>query len=129
MAYTNDVVQVGREYEYRNLLLIASGIQMAGPDLTPKTFQQGLQRAIFPNPDTGIRAGHVGFAGGSHAMTVDAAEFWWSNTDPGPLPDESTGGTWCYVDHGARHSLADPWPAGDPFFREPCDSGDEPATG
>jgi hypothetical protein len=128
MPYGSETDEVGRDYEYRNLLLIASGIQMAGPGLTPETFQAGLQRALFPNPDTGIMAGHVGFNGGSHAMTIDAAEYWWSNADRGPLPDESSGGAWCYVDHGRRHSLSNPWPiGGDPFFNQPCDAGNEPA--
>jgi hypothetical protein len=71
--------------------------------------------------------GKVDFTGGSHSMTIDAAEWYWSNTDPGPLPDEkSKPGTFCYVDHGARHSLANQWPSGDPFFQGPCDSGNEP---
>lgn len=126
--YQSETAEVGRDYMYRNLLLIAAGIQMAGPHLTPQSFQAGLQRAQFPNPPNAIMAGKVGFNGGSHAMTIDVAEFWWSNVDPGPLPDETSGGAWCYVDHGARHSLADPWPAGDPgFFNPPCDSGNEPA--
>jgi hypothetical protein len=63
-------------------------------------------------------------------MTLDAAEFWWGLTDAGPYPDEpaGSGGTWCYVDHGARHSITNPWPSsGDPFFQGPCDSGNEPA--
>ena len=36
---------------YSSLLLLASGIQLAGPNLTPATFQAGLMRADqFPNP-------------------------------------------------------------------------------
>jgi hypothetical protein len=126
--YESDLLEDVRDYEYHNLLLLASGIQMAGPDLTPANFEAGLQKAVFPNPDTGIHAGHVGFQGGSHAMTIDAAEIWWSNTEHGPYADEGAG-TWCYVEHGARHSLASPWPAGDPFFHGPCDSGGQPAGG
>ena len=126
--YASDLIEDVRDYEYHNLLLIASGIQMAGPNLTPTNFEAGLQKAAFPNPDTGIHAGHVGFGGGSHAMTVDAAEFWWSNTEHGPYADEGAG-TFCYVDHGARHSLADPWPAGDPFFTGACDSGSQSGGG
>jgi hypothetical protein len=108
------------------MLLIASGIQMAGPKLTPATFEAGLQRAMFPNPDHPIKAGKVGFFGGSHAMTIDAAEIWWSASSPGPYPDAS-GGTYCYVDNGARHSIGTFPKGGDPFFNQPCDSGTRPA--
>lgn len=101
---------------YRSLLLLASGIQMAGPHLTPLSFESGLQKTVFPNPDTSIFAGHVGFAGPlgpDHSMMVDAAEIWWSNTDDG--------GAYCYVAHGARHPLGQPWKPIGQLFRPPCD--------
>jgi hypothetical protein len=107
---------------YRSLLLLASGIQMAGPNLTPKTFAEGLQRTVFPNPDSPIQAGKVGFQGGSHSMTLDANEFWWSNTDPGPYADKGDG-TLCYIENGKRHTEND-WPHGDAdFFKAPCMAG------
>jgi hypothetical protein len=126
-TYGSESTTFGVQEIYHQLLLLASGIQMAGPNLKPETFQSGLQAATFPNsPTPPIMAGKVGFAGGSHTMTIDAAEWWWSNTDPGPLPDEkSKPGTFCYADHGARHSLVSPWPRGDPFFQGPCDSGNQ----
>jgi hypothetical protein len=110
------------ESDYRTLLLLVSGIQMAGPRLTPMSFAHGLHGSAFPNPDTSIMAGHVGFPGASTSMTLDGAEYWWSNTDRGPY-SESRAGTICYVDHGARYTY-DTWPTGpDAFFRQPCDSG------
>ncbi|HXA29886.1 MAG TPA: hypothetical protein VN193_14190 [Candidatus Angelobacter sp.] len=129
-TYGNESTSTGYQEIYHQLLLLASGIQMAGPNLTPATFQSGMQTTTFPNsPAPPIMPGKVGFAGGSHTMTVDAAEWWWSNTDPGPLPDEkSQPGAFCYVDHGARRSLVNPWPSGDPFFHGPCDSGNEDVT-
>jgi hypothetical protein len=110
---------------YHSLLLLASGIQMAGPHLTPTTFAQGLQRADFPNPFSPIMAGDVGFAPGSHTMTLDAAEYWYSNSAPGPYSDESAGGgTICYVDGGRRYRPgAFPKVRQDPFFVGSCDSG------
>lgn len=108
---------------YRPLLLLASGIQMAGPDLTPETFQTGLARAAFPNPQTPLMAGDVGFdtPGATHSMTKDLAEFWWSNTATDSWGEP--GGTLCYVDDGTRHSLGN-WPrGGDPFFQGTCDTG------
>ncbi|MFN2464031.1 MAG: hypothetical protein ABR573_09045 [Candidatus Dormibacteria bacterium] len=105
---------------YHTLLLIASGIQMAGPNLNPQTFEHGLQTTVFPNPDTPpIFQGHVGFNGPygpDHSMIKDAAEIWWSNTD--------AGGAYCYVAHGARHPVGSPWEKGDSqdFAPNPCDS-------
>lgn len=111
---------------YRGLLILASGIQMAGPHLTPDTFAAALHRTVFPNPDTSIRAGHVSFLGGSYSMTVDAAEFWWSNSAPSPYGADDGSGSICYVDHGARHSI-DSWPRGGSlFFAGTCDSGANP---
>ncbi len=109
-----------RNDNYRSLLLLASGIQMAGPNLTPQTFEAGLERTVFPNPDPGLMAGHVGFGGGSHSMTLDAAEWWWSNQAPSPYSGEPPGSL-CYVDHGARHSGGD-WPSQDELQNGVCDS-------
>ena len=126
-TYESESKSTGIEEIYHQLLLLASGIQMAGPNLTPSSFQSGLQSTPFPNsPTPAIMPGKVGFAGGSHTMTIDAAEWWWSNADPGPLPDEKSKlGAFCYVEHGGRHSLVNQWPSGDPFFQGPCDSGNE----
>jgi hypothetical protein len=111
--------------DYHDLLLIASGLQMAGPHLTPTTFTRGLQKAAFPSPyPEPNMEGRVGFAGGSHAMTLDAAVWWWSNVDRSPYTDESTGAI-CYYQHGARF-LSGRWQkidGPDPLFQGPCDSG------
>ena len=111
-------VEVDQEV-YRDMLVLFSGIQMAGPDLTPQTFAQGLAAAAFPNPDTSTRAGHVGFAGFTYSMTIDGTEFYFGNGQPSPYPD--TTGAICYVNDGKRYS-AGSWPrGGDPFFQAPCD--------
>jgi hypothetical protein len=53
-------------------------------------------------------------------MTLDGAEFWFSNSAAGPQPSDGSGAT-CYVLGGLR-SLS--WPrTGDPFFSGTCDSG------
>jgi hypothetical protein len=106
-------------YAYRELLALASGIQMAGPNLTPETFARGMQRTKFPNPFSPLMAGNVGFAG-DHEMTDDAAEIWWSNSAASPY--EMTGGAYCYVDGGKRKRKGG-WGKGDPLFKEPCVSG------
>lgn len=109
---------------YHELLLIASGIQMAGPHLTPTTFEAGLQRTTFPNPEDGLRQGKVGFAGGSHAMTTDAAEYYWSSRATSPYSDVVGQGAFCYYQHGRRFTLQT-WPRDEmPYRRTPCDSRD-----
>ena len=110
--------------QYWAIFQIAAGIQMAGPHLTPQTFEEGLRRAQFPNPITKIMEGAAGFNDpfASHSMTKDGSEIYWDNS----ATDGAGGagnGAWCYVDGGARHRLGT-WPAGgDPFFKGPCDTG------
>jgi hypothetical protein len=110
---------------YRGLLLIASGIQMAGPHLTPATFRDGLRRTNFPNPITVTHAGFVGFPSDGYSMTDDAAEWWYSTTADGPFSDSSSHpGTVCYVEKGIRRTIGHfPHGGADPFFAGSCYSG------
>lgn len=104
---------LNQNFLYWDLLLIASGIQMAGPNLTPQTFEQGLFRTQFPNPGAGAAPyyqGTVGFGPGNHSMVDDFGLAWFSLTDP--PPDSSAPGAYCYVDKGRRFSLGN-WPVGD----------------
>jgi hypothetical protein len=58
----------------------------------------------------------VGFQnllGPKHSMMLDAAEIWWSNTDDG--------GAYCYVAHGARHPIDQPWREIGRPFEGACD--------
>lgn len=107
---------------YLQLLLLASGIQLAGPDLTPETFRAGLQRARWANPNAGQAPyfqARVGFEGPRHTMTSDASMFWFDPQTPGTV-DPSVPGAICYVDGGRRYGLGQ-WPRTDPAFRTgPC---------
>jgi hypothetical protein len=108
------------DLHYRSYLALVSGIQMAGPNLTPETFRRALQATKFPNPDHPIMAGKVGFEG-DFTMTSDAAEFWWSRNDASPY--EGRPPAMCWVDGGRRYARGT-WPkGGDLFFKGPCDSG------
>ena len=103
---------------YKTMLLLASGIQLAGPNLTPETFAAGLQRATFPNPEHPNQAGKVGFEGGTHSMTKEVAEFWWTFDQAGP--DMSAAPTPCYFP-GAAHYRLGTMPSGRAgFFTSPC---------
>jgi hypothetical protein len=110
---------------YRTLLLIASGIQMAGPNLTPATFAAGLQSTKFAYPpDDPTHAGDVGFLDGDHSMADTLVEYWWSETSPRPNGEER--GALCYVDHGARRRVG-AWPQQrDPFYQPLCDNSGDP---
>ncbi|MDT7571203.1 MAG: hypothetical protein QOE05_1377 [Actinomycetota bacterium] len=102
---------------YQQLLLLASAIQLAGPKLTPQTFAAGLARARFPNPGAAgapYYQARVGFDGGRHTMTADAAMFWYDPSRPGTI-DPSSPGAICYVDHGRRYRLGE-WRRSDPVF-------------
>ncbi|HVE75550.1 MAG TPA: hypothetical protein VND22_02155 [Actinomycetota bacterium] len=108
--------------KYRSLLLLASGIQMAGPELTPQTFAAALARTKFPNPDHKNLPGRVGFNDGDHGMMNDMAEIWWSNDAQSPYPEEERG-SWCYVEGGARRARG-AFPRGDSvFFSGECVTG------
>jgi hypothetical protein len=108
--------------DYKCILLLAAGIQMAGPNLNPQTFAAALHRTVFPNPKTAAFEGDAGFAGGSYSMTTDGAEFWWSNS--ARAPGNGGTGTWCYIAGGVRQR-AGSWPKGKTNFFDPaaCDSG------
>jgi hypothetical protein len=106
---------------YHSILLLASGLQMAGPHLTPESFAAGLHRTVFPNPENWQMEGKVGFPGDNHAMTTDVAELWWSPTAPSPYPDEGSG-AFCYVNGGERFALGG-FPRQDTAFQGPCFDG------
>jgi hypothetical protein len=109
---------------YSSLLLLASGIQLAGPNLTPETFQEGLFRAHFPNPGAGgppYFQARVGFEGGRHTFDTDAAMYWYSRTDRGTVEPNMVGAI-CYVHLGRRYQLG-AWPKEQPAFFNDCRSG------
>ena len=107
---------------YYQLLLLASAIQLAGPDLTPASFQRGLQLAQFANPGAGAAPyfqAKAGFPSQRHVMTHDAAMFWYDPNRPGTI-DPTVPGSVCYVDRGRRYDLGQ-WTRSDPaFYTGPC---------
>jgi hypothetical protein len=115
---------VGIPILYQSMLALASGIQMAGPVLTPSTFQQGLFRTHFPNPKSPISEGTAGFntrGAGDHTMVKDVALWWWANNTRGTYPGSSS--AFCYLNRGER-VVFDQLPT-DPayynFQKPPCD--------
>lgn len=99
---------------YKQLLLMATGIQAAGPKLNPETFARGMQTTVFPNPDTALNEGRIGMPS-SHSATLDFSEMWYSTTTRGPFRAEAPG-AWCFVDNGRRRSAVDIPKGDEPFF-------------
>ena len=132
MPYWNAIREVDATYPetqhnsdttYWEILMLASGIQMAGPNLTPETFGAALQRTRFPNPSCGKAPFYqacVGFEA-SHTMIKDFAFVWWKpdgrseEIDYSRHPDSyraNKGGAYCYQETGRRYSLGT-WPTRD----------------
>ncbi len=99
----NPFIYFGAHYLYHQFLVLASGIQMAGPNLTAQSFQQGMWNTRFPNPPSPYFEGKVGFEDRDHTFVNDAAIIWW---DPsGRDPWIGTPGSFCYVRRGERNNI------------------------
>lgn len=110
---------------YSELLLLASGVQVAGPKLNAFTFQNGLFSTRFPNPGAGgppYYQGRVSFGPGDHTMIDDGTVIWWSQSDRSPTYPTRVG-TYCYANRGVRYGLGG-WPRAKPeffnLFKPPC---------
>ena len=120
-ASTTGILSTGRTF-YQELMLLAAGIQMAGPQLTPETFAEGLRKTEFPNPGAGTAPffqGTVGFSGSDPVMVDDFTAFWLDTRTSGAQVSSSTAlnqeKAFCMVGRGSRW-LADGWPAADRFY-------------
>lgn len=91
-------------FTYRELMLLATGIQAAGPKLTPETFEQGLRRIRFANPPDPAHPPRMDLSRPDNfGVVTDTAEWFWSESAPAAYPDEVPGGL-CYVDGGRRRA-------------------------
>lgn len=106
---------------YHQLLQLASGIQLAGPELTPETFQRGLQAAVFPNPGAdGEPYYQAAFDYAGRHTAFDSGTLWYYDPQAGGTVDPGVPGAVCYVNAGARYRVGG-FPAGpQPFFEGPC---------
>jgi hypothetical protein len=90
---------------YNQIYLVALGIQMAGPELTPDNFEAGM----FSYPGGSGQFGHWDFDSEHYAGTTDVREMWWDPDAVSPF----NGRPGSYVDHGDRWDIND-IPEGDP---------------
>jgi hypothetical protein len=111
---------------YQELMLLTSGIQLAGPRLTPQSFAAGLRSPSFPNPGAGRAPsyqGTVGFDDGDGVMVDDYSAFWLDSRTTGQQvtgsPALNQSKAMCDVDLGLRWST-DAWPRRDGFYAGPC---------
>lgn len=97
---------------YRPLALLAAGIQMAGPNLTPQAFRAGLEQTTFPNPGAGsapLYQASVGFTDGDATFADDYAIAWWDERVQDPDTAAGERGGYCYYGRGRRFRLGG-WP-------------------
>ena len=81
---------------YQAMYLLAIGIQGAGPDLTPETFQQGM----YDYPGGNGPYGTWHFGPGNHTATQDFREIYWDPDAVSGFNNES--GAWVESDPGVR---------------------------
>jgi hypothetical protein len=102
---------------YLELMQLFTGIQRAGPDLRPQSFQSGL--AGFSRSFTTPYALEGTYAPGQWAFVNDMMAWWWNPNDAAP---GNATGTGCFeeVGSGVRHNGAS-WPhADDSHGPGPC---------
>lgn len=106
-AVRSDEPSIGVDLIYNQLQLLAIGVQMAGPNLTPATFEQGM----FRYPTRSGPSGTWGFKPGDYSTSDDAREVLWSPR----TASVQTRNPGAYVDPngGARFPIGK-WPAGPP---------------
>ena len=107
-AYTSvrdDEPSVLVDFVYFQLYTLMIGLQMAGPDLTPETFETGM--LSYPG-GTGV-AGTWDFDIGHRSAATDIREIWWDGDTPSPF----NGAPGTYRDNGERYPLGE-LPEGDP---------------
>jgi hypothetical protein len=119
-TYTNPTDYYNTWYLYKPLLVLFSGLQMAGPHLTAQSFAAGLQgtsevwkwkevaaaqdAGVYPNPSiAGHAEGKVTVHPGQHSYVADASVVWYSQSTANS--DYATPGSFCYLGRGQRFAL------------------------
>jgi hypothetical protein len=69
----NDEPTATRDLEYYSMLMLFIGLQLAGPDLTPTTFEQGM----FHYPGANGPLGHWSWGPNDFTAVDDAREIYW----------------------------------------------------
>ena len=108
----NDEPVQGVEELYYQMYLLVIGLQMAGPHLTPESFEQGM----FAYPGAFGPRGTWDFGPGDYTPTNDYREIWW---DPERISGQNNlAGAWAQLGNGRRWSPLHPPRGRAPFFVE-----------
>lgn len=91
---------------YAGIRLLFTGIQVAGPKLTPASMDKGYH-AIPDKPSNDPYSEACFFEPGDYTCVKDAQLQWWDET--GQTPGTAGNGCFRMIDGGARH-LAGSWP-------------------
>jgi hypothetical protein len=99
-----------------------NGIHLAGPDLTPETFRDGLF-SYMPTDDFvtgwGVSYGESVWGQPDYSAADDVTLVWWDPTAVGPHEDGAEGaGMYRYVDGGQRYGRGELEGIDAPFFVE-----------
>ncbi|MEX2294202.1 MAG: ABC transporter substrate-binding protein [Acidimicrobiales bacterium] len=104
----NDEPAFGVDVIYYQLYMLAIGLQMAGPNLTPETFEAGM----FAYPGGTGPQGTWRFGPGDYTPAEDFREIWW---DPNRISRQNNkAGAWVELNGGRRY-----FPGGVPVGRAP----------
>jgi hypothetical protein len=96
---------------YYQMYMLAIGVQQAGPQLTPETFERGM----YAYPGGSGPAGTWKFTPGRFTPTQDAREIYWDRNATSPQNNEK--GSYVEPAPGKRYRRGD-WPATDPAVPE-----------
>jgi len=94
----------GVEELYYQLYMLSIGLQMAGPNLTPQSFEAGM----FAYPARSGPRGLWHFGPGDYTSTDDFREIWW---DPTRVSGQNNRpGAWVQLNGGQRYDRTNPPP-------------------
>ncbi|HLF41173.1 MAG TPA: ABC transporter substrate-binding protein, partial [Acidimicrobiia bacterium] len=96
---------------YYQMYMLALGVQMAGPNLTPETFERGM----YAYPGGSGPVGTWGFTPGRYTPTLDAREIYWDRNRTSVQNGEQ--GAYVDTDPGKRFRPGQ-WPTSDPAIPE-----------
>jgi hypothetical protein len=107
----DDEPAFGVEELYYQLYQMSIGLQMAGPNLNPSTFEAGM----FAYPAASGPRGLWHFAEGDYTTTDDFREIWW---DPNKVSGQNNKpGAWVQLNGGARYTASNAPSGPAPWFQ------------
>jgi len=93
---------------YAPLLQIFLGLQLAGPNLTPETYEHGM----FSYPGASGESGRWDFGPNDYTATADAREIYWNPN----ATSKANGAKGAYITTLEGRRFRNDWPKGDPPF-------------